>query len=209
MTLADKYRPRTWADVIGQDAIVKRLKSMQARGGFAGHALWFSGKSGAGKSSLALIAAATVADDFHTEVCTGRALTPSVFREWRSLSRFAAPRAFIVNEAHGLNRAVIEELLDELEPVPSHCAWFFTTTKEGQESLFDDQIDAHPLLSRCKVFALNERPGADAQAAKLLEIARAEGLDGRPLAQYVRMVNNNSGNWRASLNAIESGEMLP
>ena len=33
----------------------------------------------------------------------------------------------------------------------------FTTTAEGQDSLFEDQIDVHPLLSRCIEIALSRR----------------------------------------------------
>jgi replication-associated recombination protein RarA len=209
MTLPDKYRPRSWDEVIGQDKAVRALRLMEGRGGFLGHAVWLSGKSGSGKTTLAEIAAGiAVPDPFYRHSSTGRSLTMGKLREWQELSRFAAPRAFIVNEAHGLCRPVIEELLDELEPVASHCLWMFTTTKLGMDSLFEEQIDAHPLLSRCKVIALADRPGAEQQATRLLEIARSEGLDGKELKQYVRLVNDNGGNWRKSLNDIESGVML-
>ncbi len=38
MNLADKYRPTTWADVVGQDQIVTRLRSLAYRGVLAGRA---------------------------------------------------------------------------------------------------------------------------------------------------------------------------
>jgi hypothetical protein len=56
-------------------------------------------------------------------------------------------RAFIVNEAHGLRKDVIRQLLVMLERIPPHVVWVFTTTIEGQESLFEDYDDASPLLS--------------------------------------------------------------
>jgi hypothetical protein len=55
---------------------------------------------------------------------------------------------------------------------------------------------------------------ASRNVAKLLAvrakwIAEQEGLDGRPLEDYVRLVNENNGNMRAVLNEIEAGKMLP
>jgi DNA polymerase III gamma/tau subunit len=209
MQLTEKYRPRDWRGIVGQDKAIARLEHLARSGGFAGRAVWISGRSGSGKTTAALVAAATVADEWHTHTSTGRSLTLSLLREWIDWSRFAAPRAFIVNEAHGLSAPVIEELLDCLEPIPPHVAWFFTTTKAGQESLFGDQIDAHPLLSRCALVAFSDQPGAQRVAEYLRGIAQAEGLDGRPVAQYVRLFNRNKGNIRACLQEIEAGGMMP
>ena len=38
MNLADKYRPTTWGDVVGQDKVVSRLRALAAHGGLAGRA---------------------------------------------------------------------------------------------------------------------------------------------------------------------------
>lgn len=40
-------------------------------------------------------------------------------------------------------------------------------------------------------------------------ITSEAGFPGRPLKDYQRLVKENNGNWRASLNDIESGIMLP
>src|SRR5262249_61149024 len=66
-------------------------------------------------------------------------------------------RAVIVNEAHCLRRDVIRFLLVALERIPAHAVWIFTTTVEGQESLFEDYDDASPLLSRCLPLPLARR----------------------------------------------------
>ena len=36
MNLADKYRPTNWGDVVGQDKVVARLRTLAGRGGGAG-----------------------------------------------------------------------------------------------------------------------------------------------------------------------------
>ncbi len=38
-------------------------------------------------------------------------------------------------------------------------------------------------------------------------IAQTEGLDGRPIEQYVRLVNKHGANLRAVLQSVEAGEM--
>ena len=47
--LAEQYRPRTFADVVGQDKALAKIRTL-ARRGLAGRAYWISGQSGTGKS---------------------------------------------------------------------------------------------------------------------------------------------------------------
>jgi DNA polymerase III delta prime subunit len=117
-------------------------------------------------------------------------------------------RVYIVNEAHGLRRDAIRQLLVMLERIPGHCLWVFTTTSDAQESLFEDNEDAGPLLSRCVRIALSRQALCKPFAARLREIAGAENLDGRPIEAYERLVKDSGNNFRAALQAIESGAML-
>ena len=50
MQLAEKYRPKTWQDVIGQDKAISRNQQLAKRG-LAGRAYWLSGASGTAKSN--------------------------------------------------------------------------------------------------------------------------------------------------------------
>src|SRR5688572_26496950 len=75
--LADKYRPATWEEVVGQDKVVSRLRALAKRGGLAGRAYWLSGQSGTGKTTIARLIAAEVADRFLIEELDAAALTVS------------------------------------------------------------------------------------------------------------------------------------
>lgn len=207
--LSEKYRPRTLDDVVGQDKAVAALRKVR---GFGGRAFWVSGPSGTGKTTLARIIAGEVADPSMTVELVARDLTADRMRDIvDTLGLYGwgkGGRAVIVNEAHGLSRMMIERLLDALESIPQHAVWVFTTTKDGEEGLFEDQQDAGPLLSRCVKVRTTNQGFAEAFAARAMTIAQAEGLDGVPIGEYVKLARKCKNNARAILQAIDSGEFV-
>ena len=211
MQLHEQYRPKSWSEVVGQDKALSRIETLRKRG-LAGRAYWLSGQSGTGKTTIAKLLAAEVADEHCTTELDASEVTPALLREIEQQMQLygwgGRGRAYIINEAHGLSRPAIRQLLVLLERLPSHVVFVFTTTVEGQENLFEEKIDAHPLLSRCIEIPLARRDLAKPFAERARQIAKAEGLDGQDEGAYLRLVRNHKNNMRAVLQAIESGAML-
>ena len=66
---------------MGQDKALRRLEVLRRRG-LAGRAYWISGQSGTGKTTIARLIAAEIADDLHVEELDASDLTPGRLRRW-------------------------------------------------------------------------------------------------------------------------------
>ena len=216
MMLHEKYRPRQWADLVGQDRAVKTARRLIERPGFQCGAFWIEcagdNCSGTGKSSLAWLIGRALADDFFIQSISGSDLNRSALREieraaylttWAESKPF---RVLIVDEAHAIPSSCVDALLKFLEGLPKHFVVIFTTTRKVDQGLFGD--DCGPFASRCYQIRLTNQGLAEAFAKRARWIADQEELNGKPMSAYVRLVQTCKNNLRAVLQRIEAGEML-
>lgn len=212
--LFEKYRPASWSAVIGQKKSVELVRRLKKKG-LGGRAFWISGASGTGKTTIARLIAREVADDlFVREFDSAEGFNAEVYEDIeKSMYLYGGGkkhgRVYIINEAHGLRVWMIRRLLGLLERIPDHVVFIFTTTKAGQAGLFEAQIDAGPLLSRCIYLSLkSDKALARSFATLCKRIAVKEGMDGKKLSEYIQLAIDLKNNCRAMLQAIDAGRML-
>lgn len=215
MMLHEKYRPREWADLVGQDKAVAIARRIIERPGFDRGAFFIdcagSNNSGTGKSSLAWVIAGTLADPFFITEIPGAKLDKAAVAEIERSAQLCSwsadkpYRVWIVNEAHAVTQGAVDLLLTFLEALPRHCVVIFTTTRQPDEELFG--TDNGPLYSRCHCIRLTNQGIAEPFARRVKSIAEAEGLDGQPIAKYVALIRQCKNNMRRAIQLIEAGEL--
>jgi DNA polymerase-3 subunit gamma/tau len=176
LVLARKYRPRTFEDLIGQEAMVRTLANAFTLNRIA-HATMLTGVRGVGKTTTArLLARAlnykrgeidqpTIALDPPGEHCQAimESRHPDVFemdaasrtgindiREILDSVRYAPVMArykvYIIDEVHMLSTQAFNGLLKTLEEPPPHVKFIFATTEIRKVPV--------TVLSRCQRFDL-------------------------------------------------------
>ena len=210
MMLHRKYQPKLWAEFVGQERAVTRLRRIIDRPQFDGDAFWVVGPSGTGKTTAAWIIARQFATtDIDITELDGESCTVDAVRQAGRQMMYHAMgggfRVWIVNEAQAMTAKAVQAWLTTLDRLPARVIVIFTTTAESAD-LFGEYDG--PFRSRCKTVAFTNQGLAQRFAERARDIAQAEGLDGKAVSAYVRLVQAEKNNFRAVLNRIEAGEMM-
>jgi len=213
--LYNKYQPRVWADIVGQDKAVKVAKRAIERDGFDRGAFWIecsgANNSGVGKSSLANVIANELAGDFFIIHLSGADCDKKAVKKIEqdgSLTTWCDKpyRVWIIDEAHAISSGAIDAFLTLLEHLPKHCVIIFTTTRKADEGLFGSDCGA--FASRVLPLKLTNQGLAKPFAKRVQEIAKAENLDGRPIKEYIKLIQDCKNNMRLALQRVYAGEMI-
>ncbi|MCL2884962.1 MAG: DNA polymerase III subunit gamma/tau, partial [Oscillospiraceae bacterium] len=189
-----KYRPRTFAEVVGQSAVTAALLG-ELRAGRPAHAYLFAGSRGTGKTTCAKIFAKAVncLSPKDGEPCGECAICRGIddgsvldvveidaasnngvdnIRDLRDevhyMPALAKYRVYIIDEVHMLSPGAFNALLKTLEEPPAHAVFILATT------------EAHKLpatiLSRCQRFTFG-RIAPAAIAERLQTVAKNEAIE--------------------------------
>jgi DNA polymerase-3 subunit gamma/tau len=194
LVLARKYRPKTFAEVVGQEVLTKTLRGA-IREHRVGHAYLFCGPRGTGKTTAARIfakalncergptpdpcgaCARCLAIDAGNDVDVieiDAASNTSVdnVRDLREQVAYvpmsARFKVYIIDEVHMLSKAAFNALLKTLEEPPPHVKFLFATTEP--EKLPDT------IVSRCQLLRLGLFSEEEI-AARLAQILAAEAIE--------------------------------
>jgi putative ATPase len=187
--LADRLRPRTLAEVVGQDHLLGQkgsLTLMLGRGSLASLILW--GPPGVGKTTIARLLAAAAGLHFTqiSAVFSGVADLKRVFEDAGKLKRAGRATLLFVDEIHRFNRAQQDAFLPVVE---AGTVVLIGATTENPSFALNGA-----LLSRCQVLVLRR---LDDPAMEDL-LARAEADAGKPLPLIPEA--------RATLRAMADGD---
>jgi DNA polymerase-3 subunit gamma/tau len=193
VSLYRTWRPKSFADLVGQDAVVRTLRTALSSGKLA-HAYLFSGPRGSGKTSAAKILARCVncvlgptpdpdntcehclamiagsaLDVLEIDAASNRGIEE--IRRLRESVKFAPAqmrsKVYILDEAHAITPDGANAFLKTLEEPPPHAIFILATT--APEKL------PPTILSRCQRYAFRRIPVAT-MIERMRVITAAEGI---------------------------------
>jgi DNA polymerase-3 subunit gamma/tau len=201
--VARRFRPRTFAEVVGQDGVVASLRSALQSGRIP-HAFLFAGSRGVGKTTSARILARalncesgptvepcgecvqcrTILSGNNADVVEIDAASHNLvddIRELRERVGFASMGArfkvYILDEVHMLTRSAFNAFLKTLEEPPKNVVFVLATTELHKVP--------ETIRSRCQVLLFRRVDELDI-VSRLRTIAAAEGIElGDPILEEI------------------------
>lgn len=211
--LTEMTRPKSFDEVVGCQEVIARLEQLDECVGIARQAIYISGKSGTGKTTLARIIANRVAEPCCIEEMDAQDLTVDKLRAIKSDCQFTPlfgeTLAYVVNEFHNVNTKTVSMLLTVLEDsgVQKNSTWIFTTTTDGQQFLFDRR-DSLPLLGRMLIFEIHQtEDDYIAMAERLAKIATKYKLGKPDVPKCRKLIADCGGSMRAAIQAVAVGAL--
>ncbi|WJJ95356.1 DNA polymerase III subunit gamma/tau [Algibacter luteus] len=166
---ARKYRPQTFKDVVGQQAITNTLLNAIESNHLA-QALLFTGPRGVGKTTCARILAKMINsdgteatdEDFAFNIFELDAASNNSVDDIRNLTdqvrippQIGKYKVYIIDEVHMLSQAAFNAFLKTLEEPPKHCIFILATTEKHKI--------IPTILSRCQIFDFKRITVTDAK----------------------------------------------
>ena len=166
---ARKYRPQTFKDVVGQQAITNTLLNAIENNHLA-QALLFTGPRGVGKTTCARILAKMINsdgntsedEDFAFNIFELDAASNNSVDDIRNLTdqvrippQIGKYKVYIIDEVHMLSQAAFNAFLKTLEEPPKHCIFILATTEKHKI--------IPTILSRCQIFDFKRITVTDAK----------------------------------------------
>ncbi|HEU4656377.1 MAG TPA: DNA polymerase III subunit gamma/tau [Capillimicrobium sp.] len=218
-SLYRRHRPRSFADVVGQEHVVRTL-SNAVQQGKVHHANLFVGSRGTGKTSMAKILASclncvngpTVSPCGVCDSCVSIANATSMdviemdaasnnsvddIRDLRERVAFAPVsgrhKVYILDEAHMLSSQAWNAFLKTLEEPPPNTIFVLATTEANKV--------LPTVVDRCHRFDF-KRPTADQVASVIRRVAASESIDIGPEAVAL-IARHATGSFRDALGTLE------
>ncbi len=187
---ARKYRPQSFKDVVGQQAITNTLTNAIESNHLA-QALLFTGPRGVGKTTCARILAKMINsdentspdEDFAFNIFELDAASNNSVDDIRNLTdqvrippQVGRYKVYIIDEVHMLSTSAFNAFLKTLEEPPKHCIFILATTEKHKI--------IPTILSRCQIFDFKRITVRDAKEY-LKYIAQNQEIDAEDDALHI------------------------